>query len=618
MSIGNSIDLTQVQNDDYLAREVGTKWMDWNTARTDVLSRWKETTAYVYATSTRDTDGGYVGGFDEDGGGWSHSTHLPKITQIYDNLAANYMAALMPHDDVIEFMGFSQDAVVKEKRTKVEAYLKTKHRLSRFRTVLQQLVNDLLLYGNCFAQVYYVNQSSSASGVPRMAYSGPKVRVISPYDIVFNPLATSFERAPKIVRTIKTLGELLRDIDESPEGKYYAPGIEKWIKCRKAIAGMTTEDIDKYIALQIDGFGGPTNYFQSGNVEILELYGDIFDVEKGELLKNHVITVVDRRYVIRKEPLETWSGFPHIFHCGWRLRPNNLWAMGPLDNLVGSQYLINHLENSRADAFDQMLAPTRVIVGDVEEDGVQIGVPGGAYRIPTGDGSVSNLVPDTTVLQADMQILTKMQQMEEFAGSPKEMSGFRSPGEKTALEVNNMLQSAGRIFQHKLMYFEEEFLERIYNAELEQARENLNKADLIRVYDSEDDVVLFEEIIPEDLLIEGKLIPTGARSYTRKQQLAQNLMNLQQAAQMDPMLGTHFPSIKLAEAWVELLGIQSLGVLEPWGRIREQAEGARKTMLAQRTVQADQAAVGMADQEANMVAEAEEEILNEASPDAIA
>lgn len=611
MSVGNTVDLRQVTNDDQLAREIATLWINWDTSRTDAKARWKETTSYVYATSTRDTTNEGVGG--QDGAGWSHSTHLPKITQIYDNLAANYMAALMPHDDVVQFLGFSQDAVIKEQREKVEAYIKTKHRLSKFRTTLYQIINDLLLYGNCFAQVYYVNESSTISGIPELAYSGPKVRVISPYDIVFNPFATSFERSPKIVRSIKTLGEILRDIEENPDGKYYAKGIKKWVKMRKAVATMETTDIDKYVNVGVDGFGTATSYFQSGNVEVLELYGDIFDQEKGELLKNHVITVVDRKYVIRKEPIGTWSGFPPIFHCGWRLRANNLWAMGPLDNLIGAQYLINHLENSRADAFDQMLFPTRVITGDVQEEGVQSGQPGGIYRIPTGEGSVTNLSPDTTVLQADMQISVKMAQMEEFVGSPKEVAGFRSPGEKTAFEVNSMLQSAGRIFQHRLNYFEEEFLERVYNAELEAAKVNLNKADLIRVYDTDDDVVLFEEIIPEDLNIFGKLIPTGARGYIRKQQLAQNLMSLQQAIQQDQMLATHFPSVKLADAWVELLDIRDLGVMEPWGRIREQSEGAKKTMLAQKSVEQTQAALGQLEQEQDQATNAEATILEAGS-----
>lgn len=47
-----------------------------------------------------------------------------------------------------------------------------------------------------------------------------------------------------------------------------------------------------------------------------------------------------------------WLGKTSIVHAGWRYRPDNLWAMGPLDNIVGMQYRIDHLENLKADAMD--------------------------------------------------------------------------------------------------------------------------------------------------------------------------------------------------------------------------------------------------------------------------
>ena len=41
--------------------------------------------------------------------------------------------------------------------------------------------------------------------------------------------------------------------------------------------------------------------------------------------------------------------------------------MGPLDNLVGMQYRIDHLENLKADVFDQIAYPIIKIRGDVED-----------------------------------------------------------------------------------------------------------------------------------------------------------------------------------------------------------------------------------------------------------
>jgi hypothetical protein len=63
----------------------------------------------------------------------------------------------------------------------------------------------------------------------------------------------------------------------------------------------------------------------------------------------------------------SWLGKCPIFHAGWRERPDNLYAMGPLDNLVGMQYRIDHLENLKADVFDQIAYPILKIRGDVED-----------------------------------------------------------------------------------------------------------------------------------------------------------------------------------------------------------------------------------------------------------
>lgn len=598
MSAGDTVNTFNWNNDESLAREIGYLFTNWNIARTVARQQWEETTRYVFATSTRETSNGHRGGQDDEG--WSHSTHVPKITQIWDNLNANYLAALMPHDDFIEFQGWEQDALDSSIKTKVEAYIATKHRQMKFRTILARLLNDWTLYGNCFAEVYYVRDTHINETGGHVSYTGPMVRVISPKDIVFNPIATSFERSPKIVRSLTTLGSLLRRIQDEPEATYLQEGVRKMAEFRHAVNSLAVDDLDKYVQLQVDGFGSLNDYFKGGNVEILDFYGDIYDVETGQLLKNHVITVVDRRYVIRKCPIKTESGNPHIYHCGWRLRPDNLWAMGPLDNLVGLQYLINHLENARADAFDQMLFPTRVIVGDVDEDGVESGRPGGTYRIPSGEGSVQNLTPDTVVLQADIQIQNKVMQMEECVGLPREASGFRTPGEKTAFEVNQMLSMGSRIFQQKLNYYEEAFLERLFNAELQVARENLTYADKALTIDEETNAKIFVDITKEDLGSAGRLIATGARHYARKAQLAQHLMTLTQVIQQDPQVAVHYPGEAVAGAFNNLLDMDELGLMEKFGRIREMAEQTKFQASYEMQIQKEQAALMAASQEEMM------------------
>ena len=567
MSGADSLDF-DVIGEQPMATEIAGNWTTWNGARSDWRSRVEENKKYRYATSTTETA--------NRANDHSHTTHIPKLAQVADNLLANYLSALFPHDDWLYFEGHNEESEGFDKKQAVLAYINTKNKLNKFRTTVQLLLDDWINYGNAFAGVTYKQEfhqdPRTLETVP--GYIGPWVYRISPDDIVFNPLATDFESAPKIIRTLKTIGELHRDQEQNPELGYSKDVLDKVMKQREVLKQMTDTAIDKHIQMQYDGFGSPSLYFKSGYVEILEFYGDIYDTDKNEWLKNHVVTVVDRQWVIRSEPLDTWRGRPNIFHVGWRLRPDNLWAMGPLDNLVGLQYLIDHLENARADAFDQMLDPDRVLMGDID-----IEYRGSAVDYYVNDpaigGDVKLLAPDTTVLNADFQIERKEQQMEEYAGAPREAMGIRTPGEKTAFEVSSLQNSASRIFQSKITYFEEKFLEPIINAEIEVARRNINGTDIVRVIDDDFGVAEFLKITKQDLLADGTLVPIGARHFARQATLVQNLQQFSQALQQDQMLAQHFPAEKLARAWEDLLGFKRLELFQKFGRLEEEVEFER-------------------------------------------
>ena len=557
-----------------VAEAITKMYTEWKSIRFEAESRWKETTNYVYATSTRETSNGAIGGVDPDNqAGWSHSTHLPKLTQIYDNLIANYRFALFPHNDWFKFIGEDKESVTIEKRKAAESYLKTKHRLSGFEDIALDLLNDWTLYGNCFAEVTYESRvGESEEHDAYVDYIGPVMRRISPYDIVFNPLATSFYNTPKIIRSIQSMGEFIRTIEENPTREYDLKVVDIIKETRSAAFLAGSGESDKSEQLVYDGFGSWTNYIKSGYVEILDFYGDIWDPSSQKLLKNQMITVVDRLHILRTSEIKTRTGKPHIFHAGWRKRPDNIWAMGPLDNLIGMQYQINHLENAKADALDQMIVPTRVIVGDVDESGVEAGRPGGHYRILGGEGSVSNLAPDTTILQADFFNQAKMALMEELAGSPREAMGIRTPGEKTAFEVNSLQTAASRNFQSRINQFESDFIDKIINAELELGREYLDGDDQIKVVDESTGVQEFLTITKDDLKVNGKLVPIGARHFARQQQLIANATQLIQLASQDEMVLQHFPSKKLAKMYEELLGLDDLDLYEEFGRVFEAQE----------------------------------------------
>lgn len=595
MSGANTVDLTGVFEgaENLLAEEVANLYMRWDSARAVAKNRWNETLQYKYATSTRETINGCVGGLEdisEDEGpeGWSHSTHIPKIAEISDNLSATYMSTVYPQDAFFEFVGEDSKSSDKDVRRTVESYLLTKHRSYKLRRIVQKLVDDYVDYGNVFAGVTYTNMETLPDNVggPRIVgYKGPMIYRISPNDIVFNPLATSFEDSPKIIRSLKTMGELHRDVEENPALGYSQEALDKAREVRSTLRQVGSTDFDKHVQLQYDGFGSASMYFNSGFVEILEFYGDLYDVHEDKFYKNHVITVLDRKWVLRKEPLRTWNGRPLIYHAGWRQRKENLWAMGPLDNLIGMQYMINHLENARADAFDQMLEPTRVEVGDVRRIDAVSGKPGGVYRIETGEGSVTNLSPDTTVLNADNQISLKMQMMELFAGLPRQEAGFSTPGEKTLGEVQHLSRAASKLFRNKIITLEA-FIEDLLKAELEIAR-SVNDLDDVAATIGEDGVTEFSTITKEDLNVNGRLVPVGSRHFDHKQQLVQNLTYLQQMLGQDQMALQHLSSFEIAKSYAELMELDKFKAVQRFVRVAEMAEMQKMQNAAQAQVETE-------------------------------
>ena len=546
---GTTFDLQTMIDPHGLAEDIADRWTQWNNAKRTKTEEWKELRNYIYATDTRTTSNSKLP--------WTNSTTTPKLTQIADNLHANYFSALFPQKRWFRFEANDQDSNVKSKRDVIQAYMENKILQSDFVETTSKLINDYIQYGNCFATVEFARDYTEyEDGERAVNYVGPRLVRISPFDICFNQLAASFGESPKIVRTMMSMGELSRKIEETVENDYLKQIFERMVTNRTTVAGYGTSevDMDKSQAFIADGFTSIHEYYESNFVELMTFYGDIYDAEADVFHKNRVITIVDRAYVIYNEQNPSWLGKSPIYHAGWRERPDNLYAMGPLDNLVGMQYRIDHLENLKADVFDQIAYPIIKIRGDVEDFDFEP-----AARIYMGEeGDVGYLAPDSTALNADFQIANLEGKMEMMAGAPREAMGIRSAGEKTAFEVQQLMTAAGRIFQHKTAHFERVFLEPILNGMIEAARRNMDYADTIRVLNEDSGVFFFEEITKEDIMANGKIIPMGARHFAERAQRVQSLTQLYQIKLADPTVAVHLSGKEFARILADELGEPAL------------------------------------------------------------
>lgn len=574
--------VAQVQsliNRDDLARQLSSLYERWRIQRLEKEEEWKELRNYLFATDTTKTSNSNLP--------WKNKTTIPKLTQIRDNLQANYMDALFPNDNWLRWEGYSQDDVTKKKRKTVEAYMKNKLRQNEFRQVISQALYDYIDYGNAFAEAIWVNEThlDPVTGETNSSYTGPKAVRVSPFDHVFNPTSATYKESPKFTRAVMGVGELMKQMKTRPDLRFDEAVFNKLTEIRRSISAFRMEDVDKAEGFIVDGFGTLQEYYQSGLIEIIDFEGDVYNEQTGELLENRIVTIADRTHILRNIPNPSWIGRDTKVHVGWRNRPDNLYAMGPLDNLVGMQYRIDHLENLKADAMDLVVQPPLKIVGDVDPF---TWAPFSVIHVPE-DGDVVPLANNVgAIAGVNNEIASLLALMEEMAGAPKEAMGIRSPGEKTAFEVQQLQNAAGRIFQHKVNKFEVEFLEPLLNIMFELAKRNLDTADLIKVMDDDLGVVEFMNITKDDIIAKGKLRPIGARHYAARAQLMQNMVGIFNSP-IGQMIAPHVSSKSLAGMVEEYMGFESFDFIRENAAIFEQAETQRLINQAQQTVETENA-----------------------------
>ena len=549
--------------DDSLANKIADMWVRWDNARNVWKSDQQELRNYLFATDTRKTSNSKLP--------WKNSTVTPKLTQIRDNLHANYMAALFPSENWFFWEATDKSPELTKKRYAITNYLKQKLKASNFQLLVSQLVYDYIDFGNVVVTYDYVRDViSDNTGNVVSRYVGPKAYRINPTDLVFNPLAETFDKTPVVRRMLKSVGDLMTDVETKPALNYNKAVLNKAMAFRQNY--RDDPEFKKELNMAIDGFGSADEYLDSDMVELLEFWGDIYDPDTKQLLRNQLVTVIDRKWVLRKQPNPMWTGSKPMFHCGWRLRTDNLWAQGPLDQLVGMQYRIDHLENLKADVFDLIAYPVMVVKGSTVEE---FEYEPGATVFVGDEGGLEFLRPDATALQADMQINELMNRMEELAGAPKQAMGIRTPGEKTKYEVQSLENAAGRIFQSKVSWFERNILEPLLNGMLAESIRNFEGVERIRTVDEDYGTEAFVEVSKDDLMAAGKIYPIGARHFGEQARFIQELNQTMVAVQAIPTVAAHISGKAIAKALEENLGWQNYKIVQDNAMIFEQAETQR-------------------------------------------
>jgi len=550
----------------FKAAYIAQKWYEWKSNRSSVEKMWKEIEAYKYATDTTSLPNN-IAGFD-------HTTHIPLTMELSQDLHALIKGIVTPHKDWFIFDPDTREAAKIENKVALEAYIKNRHKLNGANRAISLLIHDLIDKGNCFVMVVF-------EAADKIGYSGPKLVRLSPWDIVFNPTSPTFDQAPKIIREELSIGEFLKKADrlgwdEEAVAKVRTARTNARITAPTSTSSGTDKD-EQYVP---QGFGSREQYLQSGTVEVLWFYGDLYDADADVLSEDSIIVTADGDSVLFEGEVGTLDGKPHIYQGVWEQRPENLWGMGPLENIIGLNYQIDHRENAKSTGLDKLILPDLETIGDVEE--IYDAETGQTRYLAPEGGGVREIRPDTTFLNADLHIDRLTEQARKAARLPTDLVGFRSAGEKTFGEVAQLIEGAMRGFIDKAEDFETEVLEKVLGAELELASKNLDSQVLVPG-GKENGIIPFISVDPAALKSKGTFIPVGAKRFARKNQIVSTLAQLSSTPLMQ-IASPHISGKGAAELLRELLEIEDSSFFKEFAQIVEGAEAQQLANAAEQEV----------------------------------
>lgn len=559
------VNITDYSDKKLVATTIADMWDQFNMSRVQAMELWKEVDLYRFATDTKSLPGG--NNFD-------HAMHTPATHMIDEKLGSILNATAFPHEDWLGWKPLDVESSAVDKQKKVLGYLKKIHGVTKFTRTGKKSLDDLKAYGNTFLQTVFVNEQTTENGEVQAGYVGPKTFRISPYDIVFDPTAPSFDSSFKIVRQRMTVGEFAL-LAETYEEHMDAKEVERVLKRRSGAAeGAGSNDYFKDGQFVAQGFDSATAYYRSGYVELLWFYGSFFDETTLKVVPNRCIVVADFNTPI----MDVYKKESRIRKGSWKERPDNLWAQSPLEPIIGLNYMINHRENAKNDAIDRMIYPDHIYVGEPEI--IHDDVTGRREIWAPLNGDARDITPDASTLSYDGQIDRIEQTIMEAVGLPSDVLGFRSPGEKTAFEVQNLTEGAFRGFIDHVAQWEQDCLEKVVADQLAVAYENYTSVEKVLVED-EDGFLSTLEVTQDDLKANGTLLPMGARRFSR---MLQQLAGIQSMSQTAQLFAQHIDTYNLAKAIEQLSGLDDYDIIRRFAAVQEQGEMQKEQAMVEQDV----------------------------------
>lgn len=556
MSADSSIKLC-IDDIDLVAIKIAAMHKDWNDQRQIALNLGQEVRSMVFATDINSTSAANID--------TKNRTHIPKLTELSDTLQSNYWDTIFGESKFFVFSGTTETDRVRAK--KIEAWIRSKLETKKFRQkVGRALCADYVIYGNCFLEVDYIVELDDYNNE---VFKGVVIRRVSPLDLTFDAKAATFKDAGKIQTKRIHLADLAELPVKFPSLDFNKSVIAKIIKSRQTGYVEDWVDVLHEENMTMDGYGSYETYFKQDFVTVRVYRGDIYNPKTGKVQKHRIIWSVDDIHIILNMTNPSPTGYDGLHHVPWRLRPDNLWGMGALDNLAGMQYRVDKVENLKSDILDLCAFPITVHKGGQTIDDLgAIYRPGNLIELDI-DEEISFESPNPIILQyGDAHIAQYFKLMEDFAGAPPESRGIRSPGEKTKAEVQMLDSKGAKIFRDKSKVFETALEDALLEA-FELTLLNFDGEDYVDIFDDIQGKDMLQALALEDIKAHGTFIAMGSKHWDRKNKRKVELDGLIAGAFNNPKYAPHVSGWEVMQTINSDYELEETGIISQFTGIKE-------------------------------------------------
>ena len=363
-----------------------------------------------------------------------------------------------------------------------------------------------------------------AEEVAYNVYDAPKLEVLSNFDVYVDPTVGDPNEGDFIRKFTKTKAELLQLIDE---GVYDFPK-EDVLKI-SSDNGWDLSNTHKHTLKTFEGIDTQP-WSPSELVELIEFWGDVYDNETGECIKDQVVTLLNGE-VIAWEDNPFWCGKPFIIGT-YSKTGNSPYGFGGVQPVLGMLHELDIVTNQRLDNLELAINNMWTLRSDGVLQPEEVYTEPGRVLLVGDHGDLQPLTQQNQAWAVTYQEAGLLEQSidKSFGTGNYISSNQQRSGERvTATEVAAVREAGGNRLSTVHKHIEETALIP-FLAKLFSLVQQFTIAPVtVRVAGDGADEYNYFELEPTDLNMQVKLRPVGSDNVIERREYVQSRLEFVQS-----------------------------------------------------------------------------------------